>query len=135
MNNSRTAEEPTTYRVLGTTDEVTECGVCGKVELKGTVVLDANGDTVYAGFTCGAKIAGRPARALRGEALDADTAKRDAARRHASAADAAYMRSSDAALRRLGLDRNFRSAKLADADPQFIAEMAAWTAAHPLQER
>ena len=35
------------YRVLGTTDEVTTCDICGKVELKGTIVLgvlDADGN-------------------------------------------------------------------------------------------
>ncbi len=67
-----------TITVLGTTDDVTECGICGKVELKGTMVLDIDGDTVYAGFTCGAKMAGRPVRELRAAAKVADDAKRAA---------------------------------------------------------
>ncbi|MGW2213294.1 hypothetical protein [Streptomyces sp. NPDC001781] len=53
------------YRVKGTTDEVTECELCGKVELKGTVMLapldaDGNegGDVCYFGTPCAAKAAG-----------------------------------------------------------------------------
>lgn len=69
-----------TYRVLGTTDDVTECGICGKVELKGTIALDSDGVTIYAGFTCGAKLAGRPVRDIRSDAQRADEAKREAAR-------------------------------------------------------
>lgn len=54
------------YRVLGTTDEVTNCDRCGKPELKSTVImgiLDADGnveEVVYMGSTCAA----RKARAL-----------------------------------------------------------------------
>lgn len=53
------------YRVKGTTDEVTECELCGKPELKGTVMLtsldaDGNeeGDVSYFGTSCAAKAAG-----------------------------------------------------------------------------
>jgi len=52
------------YRVRGTTDDVTTCQQCGKPELKGTVILDildADGNTediIYAGTTCAAKMAG-----------------------------------------------------------------------------
>lgn len=58
----------TTYRVLGTTDEVTTCEICGREELKGTIVLgvlDADGNVeaeMYAGSSCGAKAAGRTGR-------------------------------------------------------------------------
>lgn len=82
--------EPTpgaTYRVLGTTDDVTRCDLCGRQELRGTIVLavlDADGNPegeLYAGSTCGAKAAGRTGRnapvKLRDEA--------DAARRLAKA--------------------------------------------------
>jgi hypothetical protein len=50
-----------TYTIRGTTDDVTTCQVCGKPELRGTVILgilDADGNTediLYAGTTCAAK--------------------------------------------------------------------------------
>ena len=53
------------YRVHGTTNDVTTCELCGKVELKGTVMLvpldaDGNpdGDVSYFGTSCAAKAAG-----------------------------------------------------------------------------
>ena len=66
------------YRVRGTTDEVTQCQLCGKPELKGTVVLDildADGNTAevtYAGSTCAAKAAGSRADKIRSAARYAD---------------------------------------------------------------
>jgi hypothetical protein len=54
----------TSYRVRGTTDDVTTCQQCGKPELKGTVILDIldedgnTEDVIYAGTTCAAKMAG-----------------------------------------------------------------------------
>lgn len=78
----------TTYRVLGTTDDVTTCDICGRPELKGTVALDADGDTLYAGTSCAARIAGRPARDIRSAARVADEARIDA-ERAARAAEAA----------------------------------------------
>jgi hypothetical protein len=67
-----------TYRVLGTTNEITECDHCGRRELKGTIVLgivDVDGnveDRVYFGAVCGARAAGKPVRDLRKEAVAAD---------------------------------------------------------------
>jgi hypothetical protein len=52
------------FRVGGTTDQITECELCGKPELKGTVQmieLDADGNAVadhYYGSTCAAKATG-----------------------------------------------------------------------------
>lgn len=69
-----------TYRVLGTTDDVTTCGVCGREELKGTIVLDSGEGTVYAGSDCGAKLAGKPVREIRRDAKTADDEKKRAAR-------------------------------------------------------
>ena len=53
------------YRVFGTTDESTECDLCGRVELKCTVMLlplnvdgNANGEVTYFGRSCAAKAAG-----------------------------------------------------------------------------
>jgi len=55
----------TDYRVRGTTDDVTTCEKCGKIELRGTVLLDClddDGNTeavMYVGTTCAAKMVGR----------------------------------------------------------------------------
>ncbi len=50
------------YRLIGTTDDCTQCDFCGKAELRMTVViesLDADGnadsDPIYAGTTCAAR--------------------------------------------------------------------------------
>ena len=49
------------FRVLGTTDDVTACELCGKPELRGTVILgalDADGNVegeAYYGSSCAAK--------------------------------------------------------------------------------
>jgi hypothetical protein len=73
-----------TFRVLGTTDEVTECELCGRVELKGTVmlgVLDVDGnitETVYYGASCGAKATGWTTKEVQRKAKGADAAKREA---------------------------------------------------------
>lgn len=49
----------TTKQILGFTEEVTECGCCGKTNLKGTyaVEFDSNGITYY-GSKCIEKIYG-----------------------------------------------------------------------------
>lgn len=75
------------YRVTGTTDEVTECDLCGKVELKGTVMLlpldgdgDADGEINYFGTSCAAKAAGWTVREVRAgikrAAVEKQTAER-----------------------------------------------------------
>lgn len=52
-------QERTRYRVVGYDPYTTVCGVCGKSELDGTVVLqDAGGDNKRAGAGCAAKLAG-----------------------------------------------------------------------------
>lgn len=82
------------YKVLGTTDEVTDCDLCGKPELKGTVVLvpldvDGNedGELSYFGTSCAAKAAGWTLKEVRAgikaakeEALAAERAANIAAR-------------------------------------------------------
>lgn len=60
----------TNYRVYGTTDEITECGQCGKPHLKGTVmmqILDADGNAeamIYVGSHCAEKLTGVKARRI-----------------------------------------------------------------------
>jgi hypothetical protein len=53
------------FRVLGTSDDYTECQLCGRSDLKSTIALapldaDGNvcGETVYYGSDCGARAAG-----------------------------------------------------------------------------
>ena len=52
----------TTVRYIGTTDDVTACDHCGKVDLRSTVVLElldaesnSTGDVVHYGTTCAAR--------------------------------------------------------------------------------
>jgi len=74
------------YRILGTTDDVTECELCGRTELKGSIVLavlDADSNEagiVYYGASCGARAAGWITKDVRTKAKAADDAKREAAR-------------------------------------------------------
>lgn len=75
------------FRVLGTTDEVTMCELCGRDELKGTIVLDeldedgnATGNIVYYGASCGARAAGWTTKEVRKAAEQADDAKREVER-------------------------------------------------------
>lgn len=81
---SASVEVQKVYRVKGTTDEVTECELCGRQELKGTVVLavlDADGneeDVVYFGASCGAKAAGWTTKVVRDAAKAADKAAHEA---------------------------------------------------------
>ena len=100
MTNTETATARPLYRALGTTNDVTECEHCGRVDLKGTVilgVLDADGTvetTVYYGAVCGAKAAGWTTRDVRRAAAAANRAAAEAERqarleRMRAAADAA----------------------------------------------
>lgn len=72
------------FRVIGSTDDCTQCELCGRDELKGTVVLaelDADGSElgyVYYGTSCAAKAAGWTAKHVRTEVRDADRARREA---------------------------------------------------------
>jgi hypothetical protein len=74
------------YKVLGTTDDVTECEHCGRTELKGTIrlgALDADGnveDVTYFGAVCGARAAGWTTKDIRKAATAADRAAQEAAR-------------------------------------------------------
>lgn len=126
-----------TYRAAGFTDDIVECEVCGKTELKGTVrleVVDADGnieDEIYAGVICAARRSGRRTTSIRGEARAAEKAKSDALIKHLHARHAAVMAAGDRVLARLGLERTYRTAKQAAADPEYIAELAAWDAEHP----
>jgi hypothetical protein len=84
------------YKVLGTTDDVTECEHCGRVDLKGTIRLGALGadgnveGITYFGAVCGARAAGWTTKDIRKAASAADRAAAEAereARRAAAEAD------------------------------------------------
>lgn len=66
------------FRVLGTTDEVTQCQLCGRDELKGTIVLEDNAtaEIVYYGSSCGARAAGWTTKEIRTAARQADDERR-----------------------------------------------------------
>lgn len=72
------------FRILGTTDEVTECNYCGRVELKGTIrleLLDEDGNSdgiVFYGSSCAATAGKRKVKDIRNEAKVADIAVREA---------------------------------------------------------
>lgn len=61
-----------TYQIVGTTDDVTECGVCGRTDLKSTVVLAAPDGEIHAGSDCASKLAGKPVRDIERQARAAD---------------------------------------------------------------
>lgn len=90
------------FKILGTTDDVTECDLCGRVELKGTVVLlpvdadgGADGEAMYFGTSCAARAAGWTVRevtagvkAVKAEERarqEAERARKDAADRERTA--------------------------------------------------
>lgn len=86
------------YRVAGTTDEVTNCELCGRDELKGTVVLEpldaaGNGEGVfcYFGSSCAAKAAGWTQREITRRVKEAADAKRAAEKERRDAEHAAQM--------------------------------------------
>jgi len=78
MTTTQNTAGQATYRVRGTTDDVTTCQICGKPELCGTVILDildADGNTedvTYAGTTCAAKVTGSKATSIKNAAAAAD---------------------------------------------------------------
>lgn len=82
-----TAATTKAFAVLGTTDHVTVCWLCGRDELRGTIALDTldadgnrTGNVVYYGASCGAKAAGWTQKDIKAAAKAADQAKRDADR-------------------------------------------------------
>ena len=83
---SETAASDKVFKVLGTTDDVTECEHCGRVDLKGTIrlgYLDADGnveDVTYFGAVCGARAAGWTTKEFRRAATAADRARTEAER-------------------------------------------------------
>ena len=127
-----------TWTAKGLTDEVTECEICGKPELKGTVrlvLVDADGNDdgeIYAGVTCAARRAGRKATEIRTEAQRADR-DREAAivaayRAWSNAESEWFCAQRDAAL---GRDCGFAAIVEFRNSPDHQAAHAEWLAANP----
>ena len=74
------------YAILGITDDITTCDCCGKTNLKRTVALDRDGDTVYFGVDCAARAMRRPATTVRKVARAAQSEREYAATRRARCA-------------------------------------------------
>lgn len=80
-----TATARNAFQVLGTTTDITTCELCGRDELRGTIVLaildtDGNdtGERAHYGTTCGAKAAGWTITEINDRIKAADDAKRAA---------------------------------------------------------
>lgn len=114
------------YRVLGTTDTVTTCEICGRVDLKGTLVLTCNGEITYAGSDCGAQLAGRPANILKREARTADRAAVEAARIASDAITQAWITAEQTEVRAWAQD-HYTPVELARTT--YYSLLVAWRAA------
>lgn len=127
-----------TYRAMGMTDDITECGHCGRTDLKSTVrmlTVDADGNDEgesYMGVTCAAKLSGRKAADIRTEATRADrardTAIRDAHRAWSRAHSALLCAKRDAALPE---PRTFADIMPWLRSAEWLAIEAAWLAENP----
>lgn len=76
------------YTTKGTTDDVLECGLCGRTDLKKTVIMvelddDGNefGRPLYFGTECAANASGWTAKEVRTQARTADHEAKEAARK------------------------------------------------------
>jgi hypothetical protein len=76
-----------THKIIGTTQDVTDCECCGRTDLKKTVIvaiLDADGNTTgvaHYGTVCAAHATKRTAKQITNEANAADAAQRAAKER------------------------------------------------------
>lgn len=68
------------YKFIGTTDEITTCGCCGRTDLKGTIVLQEidGGAFVFFGSVCGSKATGWTTKEVKRTAKQADTDRKNA---------------------------------------------------------
>jgi hypothetical protein len=80
------------WRVIGVSDDVTECGLCGRTDLARTIALlatDGTGDVVHVGSDCAARALGWTVRDVERSARAAVRARaaEDARVRHAAMAE------------------------------------------------
>lgn len=67
-------------KILGLTDEITTCSCCGRTNLKCTVAIETQGETVYYGRTCATRNTGKPSKVINKEVKDALNERQRAAR-------------------------------------------------------
>lgn len=129
MTNTATAARQI-FRVKGTTNDVTTCELCGRDELKGTVVLEildtdgtGTGDLVHYGVSCGAKAAGWTSKDIRTAAKTADTERRAAQLAAFSAAHDAWCALRDAWIaENIGPDALDRPRKYGFTGPAMVVQ-------------
>lgn len=64
---AREGSDMSGWKIIGITDECTECEVCGRAELKSTVLIEMkDGSQLYAGSSCAARKVGTTAANMRG---------------------------------------------------------------------
>lgn len=139
-----TSTEAITFKWVarGFTDDVTECGHCGRVDLKGTVRMESisaeneSDGEMYMGVVCAARMTGRKAGEIRTEANRADRARSEAARAlwnawsYAETDWTCAMR--DAAV---GTDARYAAISAYYDSAEFKTARAAWLAANPAPVR
>jgi len=103
MTTNTTTAAVKVFAVLGKTDHVTTCWLCGRDELRGTIaldVLDADGNRtgkiVYYGSSCGAQAAGWTQKEFNAAVRQAEQDKVDAARADREAESSRYCAARDA---------------------------------------
>lgn len=137
MTNTTEAGTTFYYRAAGFTEDITDCEVCGKVDLKGTVrlvIVDQDGaeeGELHAGVVCAARRAGRKAGEIRAEAKAADAATRGAWMQHRQARNDVEYAEGSRILAALGLERSMATYDVWAKHPEFLATVAAWDAEHP----
>lgn len=106
--NAMNAHTAKVFAVLGTTDHVTVCWLCGRDELRGTIALDTldadgnrTGNVVYYGSSCGAKAAGWTQKEFKAAVKAADQANLDAARAKREEESDRYCKARDAYAQRV----------------------------------
>ena len=117
------------YTFIGTTDTVTVCDCCGRANLKGTVVLQADDDFVHFGSTCGARALGMTVKEFDGGAKSADKAAKAATAKRLQAISSAVAAHPDVVAAMWTVDRlNPANAGKSFAERWAMANVAGITA-------
>lgn len=129
------------FRAMGFNEDINQCDICGKDDLKGTVrmlIVDNDGNEegqLQAGVICAARRAGRKAGEIRSEAKAADAAVRGAWMLHQDARNNVIHDEGTRILTMLGLTRSLDTYDAWAKHPEFLATMSAWDAANPAPAR
>lgn len=137
-----TTDQAYRWTAAGSTDDVTTCDHCGRVDLKTTVRMVATGPDgdddgeQYMGVVCAVKMTGRKAADIRTEAARADRAREQAIRDvHNAWGDA---RSSFISARReaaIGRWPRWADIRGYNESADAVAALAAWDADNPAPPR